>query len=439
MTTQGAQTPLETQTPEQQQESSATLLQQPVIAQDSTAPQTPKHAFDPENLTEEDFACFSKWHFLDKLEEDQLDEKLEEAQQAYSSGQFWIAHKIVRECVIYTFMQSIIGGGETDQFAHCRHVFVQLQLERAIRIKGGEPDGVLPRKEKSLEQAKEQLEVCRDIHPDYFLYHVPASVRLIQKGEYEEGSKLASLLYFIYYEFMDYHGGVLEEYVRLEQDWWYILYNVAINHFLELERSHFNLIQHILEHEDEDILCESNPDLGRLMVDLGLIEQFTRPMWVHARNTRIALLQFIEDGDQEIAIKFCKRYLSIQKCYKMDLFGHARSALYKWYSGADLTKPINLRDVVRECRQIMSQQETDWTDLPAKIKLTECLLEKLEQGKLQEIRDAQKIVEGSAECHPTVDSNLCAFFEDQIPGYVAEERKVERIDSSEIRFSAGNL
>ena len=149
------------------------------------------------------------------------------------------------------------------------------------------------------------------------------------------------------------------------------------------------LFKHILEHEDDDILCASDPILKRIMFDKGLVQNFQGLDSAHARHIRKYLLRFIDLKDRERAIRLCKRYLTIQENYRSD----------------------------------------DWTDLPAKIQQTKQLLNELQYGSLENLKNVEQTLRvsvsvdaspGTISPRPPTPSgpgfNMAAFMQEQLPG-----------------------
>lgn len=118
----------------------------------------PKPSFDPLNLTEEDLLNYFKWKPFEYVDLDQFQMNIEEAKADYSAGNFWKACKTVQECLTQAYLHNIhFGDVDVETFYGLRRWLFELLIERANRIKRGEPDAVLPHSEFSLEEAKKRL------------------------------------------------------------------------------------------------------------------------------------------------------------------------------------------------------------------------------------------------------------------------------------------
>lgn len=262
----------------------------------------------------------------------------------------------------------------------CIGSFFELEVQRAQRIRRGEKDGVLPRDTLDREEAVRIYEKKREEsrHPDSLICRMTMAARYLFHERYNDAINQFSTLL----EFCASGSGPGTQYISLLVS----LHTIAAT--LKFEARQFRLIQYILDNEGDDIMNDSDPILQSIMVDRGFVACFSTFMANHARHIRKYMLRAIDAKDRERAVKLCKRYLTLQKCYDTD----------------------------------------DWADLPVKIQQTEELLRKLEFGSLDDLKNVEQTLRvsvsieaspGTASLRPATAPafDYAEFLQEKLPGH----------------------
>lgn len=376
----------------------AAAAQPAVAAEPSQAPvaKPPVDLDDPKTLTDEDFINYYQFRRFAPGVSNPT-KHLQEADQKLMNGQFWEAHKMVRESLENAMFDSkwLIGTDSNpvtpetiknaDQFVRtCAKRFLELEVERARRIRRGEKDGVLPRETFSREEAIRDDEKMKpgSRSETNLMFQMTFATRYLLNGQYKKAvDHYALIVTTVMSNAARGCGGVAETLCLTLS-----FHIIALS--IRNQVRQFQWIQHIIDNESPDVLNESDPVLRKIMVDRGMVEYFFSPASTYARHIRKYLLRFIDAKDRPRAIALCKRYLTLQRCYDRE----------------------------------------DWADLPVKIQKTEQLLKQLEYGSLEDLTNVEQAlrVSVSLEANPGTASprpqtpvsafNYAEFIQENMPG-----------------------